>query len=74
MVEPAYKGDWEIPGGTVEADESPHSAACREIKEELGLSRPVGGLVVMDGPVKQGNGIDVADIVEIVGGWRMPER
>ncbi|HEU5110028.1 MAG TPA: NUDIX hydrolase [Micromonosporaceae bacterium] len=48
IVEPVYKDDWEIPGGTVEADESPYAAAGREIAEELGLSRPVGGLLVVD--------------------------
>lgn len=39
LVEPTYKPYLEIPGGVVEADESPHTAACRELKEELGLVR-----------------------------------
>jgi 8-oxo-dGTP pyrophosphatase MutT (NUDIX family) len=30
LVEPAYKDDWEIPGGCVDADESPYDAAVRE--------------------------------------------
>jgi ADP-ribose pyrophosphatase YjhB (NUDIX family) len=33
LVEPTYKPYWELPGGVVEADESPHTAACRELKE-----------------------------------------
>jgi len=48
VVEPTYKSYWEIPGGSVEADESPHAAVVRELKEELGLSVPVGGLLVVD--------------------------
>lgn len=48
LVEPTYKDYWEIPGGAVEADESPHEAVCRELKDELGLSRPPGGLLGID--------------------------
>jgi ADP-ribose pyrophosphatase YjhB (NUDIX family) len=36
LVEPAYQNYWEIPGGAVEADESPSEAAVREPTEELG--------------------------------------
>lgn len=48
LVEPAYKAQWEIPGGCVEADESPYQAAIRESREELGLDLPVGRLLVVD--------------------------
>jgi 8-oxo-dGTP pyrophosphatase MutT (NUDIX family) len=48
IVEPTYKDYWEIPGGTVEADESPYDAAAREVKEELDLSVPPGRLLVVD--------------------------
>jgi 8-oxo-dGTP pyrophosphatase MutT (NUDIX family) len=48
LVEPTYKDYWEIPGGSVEKDESPLAAASREIKEELGLSHPPGRLLVVD--------------------------
>jgi 8-oxo-dGTP diphosphatase len=48
LVEPVYKAEWEIPGGCVEADESPHRAAVRECREELGLDLSPGRLLVVD--------------------------
>lgn len=48
VVHPTYKDVWEVPGGTVELDESPAEAAVRELKEELGLSAPVGVLLCVD--------------------------
>ncbi len=32
------EGHWEVPGGKVEAEESPTEAAVRETKEEIGIS------------------------------------
>ncbi|MEV4560290.1 NUDIX domain-containing protein [Kitasatospora sp. NPDC049285] len=37
LVDPAYKPDWEFPGGVVEPGEAPTAAAVREAAEELGL-------------------------------------
>lgn len=48
LVEPTYKDHWEIPGGCVEADESPRAAAVRELAEELGLAVEPGRLLVVD--------------------------
>lgn len=48
LVEPTYKDYWEIPGGGVEADESPYTAVVRELKEELGLLVQPGRLLVTD--------------------------
>jgi 8-oxo-dGTP pyrophosphatase MutT (NUDIX family) len=45
MVEPTYKDAWEIPGGVVEADESPRAACRRELREELGLPLEPGRLL-----------------------------
>lgn len=48
LVEPTYKNSWEIPGGSVEADESPRATCKREVEEELGLTRAVGRLLCME--------------------------
>jgi 8-oxo-dGTP diphosphatase len=48
LVRPTYKEHWEIPGGMVEASESPHEAPAREVAEELGIDRPVGRLLCVD--------------------------
>jgi ADP-ribose pyrophosphatase YjhB (NUDIX family) len=48
LVEPSYKPNWEIPGGAVEADESPWATATRELAEELDWDRPIGRLLVVD--------------------------
>lgn len=48
VVHPTYKDVWEVPGGMVEPDESPADACTREIREELGLSVPVGALLCVD--------------------------
>ncbi|MEV6336341.1 NUDIX hydrolase [Nocardia vinacea] len=48
LVEPTYKGYWELPGGVVEADESPYAAVVREVGEELGLTVSMGRLLVVD--------------------------
>lgn len=47
IVEPTYKQTWQLPGGTVEADESPRAGCVREVREELGLDVPLGRLLVM---------------------------
>nr|WP_041833620.1 NUDIX hydrolase [Actinoplanes sp. N902-109] len=48
LVEPTYKPSFEIPGGTVEAGESPRAAVVRELEEELGLPVRPGRLLVVD--------------------------
>jgi 8-oxo-dGTP diphosphatase len=48
LVEPTYKPDWEIPGGTIEVDESPRAGCVREVREELGLDLAVGRLLVFE--------------------------
>ncbi|KMS82764.1 NUDIX domain-containing protein [Prauserella rugosa] len=48
LVEPSYKQHWDIPGGVVDAGEAPWTTARREVREEIGLDRRLGQLLVID--------------------------
>jgi 8-oxo-dGTP diphosphatase len=48
LVDPIYRDTWDLPGGAVEAEESPQAACWREVAEELGLDRPVGRVLALD--------------------------
>jgi ADP-ribose pyrophosphatase YjhB (NUDIX family) len=48
LVDPTYKPTWDLPGGAVEKEESPHTACRREVAEELGLVRVPGRILVVD--------------------------
>lgn len=48
LVNPKYKPDWDLPGGMAEANEPPHAAVQRELREELGLELTVSQLLVVD--------------------------
>lgn len=74
LVEPVYKDNWEIPGGVVEAGETPFDGAAREVTEELGLTLAPGRLLVVDWSAKNdgimfvfdGGVLDGARTAEIV--------
>ena len=56
LVRPTYKDFWDIPGGYVEPGESPYAACAREIGEELGITPPLGRLLVTDWAPAGGEG------------------
>lgn len=48
LVDPTYKEGWDLPGGMVEANESPQAGALRELDEELGLVLSLGRPLVIE--------------------------
>lgn len=38
ILKPTYKNHWLLPGGVIEANESPRQACIREVKEETGIN------------------------------------
>ncbi len=48
LVRKTYGNRWDIPGGYVDADESPTAACGRELLEEIGLSRAPRRVLVVD--------------------------
>jgi 8-oxo-dGTP diphosphatase len=48
LVKPTYKAGWFLPGGIIEAAESPLAACRRECAEELGFTPRLDGLLCVD--------------------------
>lgn len=48
VVDPTYKEGWDLPGGMIEANESPTPGALRELEEELGITPTVGRPLVVE--------------------------
>lgn len=48
LSDPVYRDAWDLPSGTVAADESPHAACRRGVVAALRLDRPLGRLLAID--------------------------
>jgi 8-oxo-dGTP diphosphatase len=48
IVKPIYREGWQVPGGIVNADESPLTACRREVREELGIDVDLGRLLCIE--------------------------
>ncbi|MEU5187217.1 NUDIX hydrolase [Streptomyces klenkii] len=64
FVRPSYKPKWEIPGGYIEEGESPRAACRREVEEELGITPPIGSLLVVDWAPNEAEGDKVLYIFD----------
>ncbi|MFI9829677.1 NUDIX domain-containing protein [Streptomyces sp. NPDC051913] len=73
IVNPTYKDYWNLPGGAVDTDqdETPHDAAVREVQEELGITPPIGDLLVHAWVTVPGRGAQVLYVYD--GGILSPE-
>jgi 8-oxo-dGTP pyrophosphatase MutT (NUDIX family) len=72
LVDPTYKAGWDLPGGMAEANEAPRAAAARELNEEVGLSVPVGRLLVLEWAPARGPWDD--QLVFIFDGGTLPSQ
>jgi 8-oxo-dGTP diphosphatase len=56
LVHKTYGNGWDIPGGYVDAGESPAAACRRELKEELGIDREAQRLLIVDWAPREDEG------------------
>jgi 8-oxo-dGTP pyrophosphatase MutT (NUDIX family) len=71
IVKPTYKPGWDLPGGMVEANESPLAAVRRELIEELGIELPRCALLCVDWVPPHGPWDD--QLAFIFDGGRLPD-
>lgn len=73
LVNPTYKDGWDLPGGMVEANESPTEGALRELREELGLRPVLRGVLCVDWVAPHGPWDDQISLI-FDGGTLDPEE
>lgn len=65
---PEVAGRWELPGGKVEAGESPEAALVREVGEELGVTVRVDAWLDGSAPIRDTHELRVATC-RVLGAW-----
>jgi 8-oxo-dGTP diphosphatase len=58
VVKPVYRDTWNLPGGVVEANESPQNACIREVQEEIGIAIKPERLLCIDYTSKKEEAIE----------------
>jgi 8-oxo-dGTP diphosphatase len=69
----AAAGRWELPGGKIEAGETPEDALVREVIEELGCTIAVSGWLAGESPLAHARVLVVAT-AELVAGDPVPHE
>lgn len=64
-------GEWMLPGGRVERDETPHHAAARETEEETGMAVTVTRLLLVD--ARRRRDVSFVFAAELRGGTLRPQ-
>ena len=72
LVRPSYKPGWDIPGGYLHPGETPTEAAAREVSEELGITPPIGRMLVVDWAPHPDEGDKILFVLD--GGQLAPEH
>jgi ADP-ribose pyrophosphatase YjhB (NUDIX family) len=73
VVKPVYKNTWNLPGGVVEANESPQHACIREVREEIGIEIKPERLLCIDYTSKNKEAIESLQFI-FFGGILAPEK
>jgi ADP-ribose pyrophosphatase YjhB (NUDIX family) len=73
IVKPSYKNTWNLPGGVLEANESPQSGCMREVREEIGIEVKPERLLCIDYTSKTEEAIESLQFI-FFGGFLSQEK